>query len=192
MALQIRHTHTPFARTLDADLFTDYRTCLQTIGLLKRQPKCLRQRKYSQSVKDQGEDASALPFKDNLLESQIPTWSFTLACTSDQLRARTTPQGCRWVRHSSGRALVGYRYPSNHQAANLRFCQSWPWLQQSARTLQLLSSQPLYPYGGIQRLISSANAETFAKRGPANGIPRKAGFVPPSLSLRSKGFKART
>ena len=39
---------------------------------------------------DQGEDvhsARLLPaFKDNLLESQIPTWAFTLACTSDQFR----------------------------------------------------------------------------------------------------------
>ena len=29
----------------------------------------------------------ALPFKDNLLESQIPTWAFILACTSDEHRS---------------------------------------------------------------------------------------------------------
>ena len=34
--------------------------------------------------------ASALSFKDNLLESQVPTWAFTLACSSDQFRSRLT------------------------------------------------------------------------------------------------------
>ena len=35
--------------------------------------------------------ASTLPFKENLLESQIPTWAFTLACTSDQLEVGLEP-----------------------------------------------------------------------------------------------------
>ena len=55
MALQIRHTQTPVACTLDTDLPTDHRPCTspEQSGeeLLKRQPTCLRQ-KYSQSVKD--------------------------------------------------------------------------------------------------------------------------------------------
>ena len=59
-ALQIRHTPTLVARTLDADLSTDHRSSATPEqsgeGSLKRQPTCLRQRKYSQSVKDQGED----------------------------------------------------------------------------------------------------------------------------------------
>ena len=42
-------------------------------------------------------------------------------------RARTTPRGCGRVRHSRGRALEEYCYPSKHRAANLRFCQNWPW-----------------------------------------------------------------
>ena len=41
-------------------------------------------------------------------------------------------------------------------------------------------------------VISSANAETLAVRGPAKGTPRWAGFVPSSLSLRSKGSKVKT
>ena len=41
---------------------------------------------------------------------------------------------------------------SKHRAANLRFCQNWPWLLLVVRTRQLTSSQPLYPGGGIQRL----------------------------------------
>ena len=60
MALQIKNSQTPVARTLDADLSTDHRPSASPEpsgeGLLKRQPTCLRQRKYSQSVKDQEED----------------------------------------------------------------------------------------------------------------------------------------
>ena len=48
------------ASTLDTDLPTDHQPCTTPEqsgeGSLKRQPMCLRQRKYSQSVKDQGED----------------------------------------------------------------------------------------------------------------------------------------
>ena len=60
VALQIRHTQTPVACTLDRDLPTDHRPCTSPEqsgeGSLKRQPMCLRQRKYSQSVKNQEED----------------------------------------------------------------------------------------------------------------------------------------
>ena len=60
VALQIRHTQTPVACTLDTDLSTDHRPCTSPDksgeGSLQRQPMCLRQREYSQSVKDQGED----------------------------------------------------------------------------------------------------------------------------------------
>ena len=71
MALQIRYTQTPVACTLDTDLPTDHRPCTSPEqsgeGSLQRQPMCLRQKKYSQSV------------KDNLLESQIPTWALTIS-----------------------------------------------------------------------------------------------------------------
>ena len=60
VVLQIRHTQTPVARTLDTDLSTDHRPCTALEqsgeGSLQCQPTCLRQRNYSQSVKDQGED----------------------------------------------------------------------------------------------------------------------------------------
>ena len=60
VALQIRHNQTPSVHTLDADLSTDYRPSMSPEqsgkGSLKCQPTCLRQRKYSQSAKDQGED----------------------------------------------------------------------------------------------------------------------------------------
>ena len=57
VALQIRHTQTPVARTLDADLSMDHLPCTSPEqsgeGSLHCRPTCLRQRKYSQSVKDQ-------------------------------------------------------------------------------------------------------------------------------------------
>ena len=60
VALQIRHTQTPAARTLDTDLSTDHRPSTSPEqsgeGSLQCQPTFHRQRNYSQSVKDQGED----------------------------------------------------------------------------------------------------------------------------------------
>ena len=41
-------------------------------------------------------------------------------------------------------------------------------------------------------VISSANTETFAVRGPAKRIPCRNGFAPSSLSLWSRGSRART
>ena len=77
---------------------------------------------------------SALLFKDNLLGSQIPTWAFTLACTSDRF----------WSRRRDTKTVM-----------------------------------------------SSANTETLTVRGPAKGTPRRSGFAHSSLSLRSRGSKAR-
>ena len=55
VALQIRHTQTPVACTLDADLSADHRPCTSPEqsgeGSLQCQPTCLRQGKYSQSGK---------------------------------------------------------------------------------------------------------------------------------------------
>ena len=65
--------------------------------------------------------------------------------------AQTTPRGCRWVRHSSRRALARYHYTSRQQATNIRFCQNWLWLLLFVHIWQLPSSQPLRPSGGTQR-----------------------------------------
>ena len=98
-----------------------------------------------------------LPFKDNLLESQIPTWAFTLACTSNQFRSSWMlgPNHTSRMRMDLSLQWKGpgrVSLPLQHQAANLWFCQSWPWLLQSTCTRKPPSSQPLYPGGGIQRL----------------------------------------
>ena len=47
----------------------------------------LRERKYRQAEKGQGEDVHVLPFKDNHPRSQVPTLGSTLTCTSDQFRS---------------------------------------------------------------------------------------------------------
>ena len=66
--------------------------------------------------------ASALPFKDNLLESQIPTWAFTLVCTSNQFRSswrsgpNHTPRmrmGPSLQRKGPGRVLLPLQAPSS-------------------------------------------------------------------------------
>ena len=208
VALQIRHTQKPVVRTLDADLSTDQRPSASPEqsgeGLLKRLPMCLRQRKSSQLVKDQGEDVRgkrlcpALSFKDNLLESLVPTRAFTLACTSDQFR-------------SSWRSGLNYT-PKMRTGPSLQ--QRGPGmvslpLEAPSRKPTLLSKLTLAPAirsysptafftAFISRrrdtntVISSPNAETLAVRGPAKGTLRRAGFVPSSLSLRSRGLKART
>ena len=132
--------------------------------------------------------AFVLPFKDNLLESQVPTCAFTLACTSDQFHSswRSGP-------NHTARMRMG---PSLQRKGPGRV--SLP-LQAQSRKPSLLSQLTLAPAirlftAFISRrrdtntVISSANAETLVVK----GTPRRAGFFPSSLSLRSRGSKART
>ena len=138
---------------------------------------------------------SALPFKDKLLRSQVPTWVSTLACTSDQFHSSWRPgpnhtRGCRQVHNSSGKALAGERHPFRHLATNLRSNQNWLLL--SLRTSQPPSSQPfMFKRRDTKTVISSAYAETFAVSGPTKGIPCNAALASSSLNLRSRGSKAR-
>ena len=136
VALQIRHSQTPVARTLDADLSTDHWPSTfpeqSGEGSLKRQLMCLRQWKYNQSVKDQGEDVRGAPpwlLRTTSLKVRFPPEHSPYLVLLTNFapvggRARTTTQGCGRVRHSCGRTLEGYHYLSKHRAANLHFCQS--------------------------------------------------------------------
>ena len=117
---------TPVACTLDTDLPTDdHRPCTSPEqsgeGLLQCQPTYLRQRKYSQSVKDQREDVRGArlrpcPLRTTSLKARFPPehspW-FVLPTNFAPVggRARITPRGCGRVRDSSGRALEEYCYP---------------------------------------------------------------------------------
>ena len=50
----------------------------------------------------------------------------------------------------------------------------------------------MFTWRDTKTVISSSNADTFAERWPARGIPRRARISFSSLSLRSKGSKARS
>ena len=140
----------------------------------------------------------ALPFKDNLLGSQVPTLAFTLACTFDQFhsiwrsgpnhtpRMRTGPS-LLWK--SPGRVSLPAQAPSRK-----------PSLFSKLTLASAIRSYPATAFftasmsrrRDTKTVISSANAETLAVRGPAKGTPRRAGFASSSQSLRSRGSKART
>ena len=142
--------------------------------------------------------ASALPFKDNLFESQIPTWEFTLACTSDQFRSswRSDPNhtprmrtGPPLQRKGPGRVSLPLQAPKRKPSllSKLTLAPAIRSYTPTAFFTAFISRRR-----DTKTVISSANAETLAERGPAKGTLRRAGFVPSSLSLRSKGSKART
>ena len=77
---------------------------------------------------------SALPFKDNRLWNQGPTWASNLARTSNQFCSswRSGPNHTlrMWMGPLLQQKGPGRESPppnSKHPAANLRSCQSWLW-----------------------------------------------------------------
>ena len=141
-----------------------------------------RQRKYRQMVKDQGEDVHgaclhlALPFKDNCLQSQVPTWAFILACTSNQF-------------HSS------WRSGPNH-TSRIRRGSSLQQKKALAEECSYLATTSfiafMYKRRDTKTGISSAYTDTFAERGQAKRMMHRAERTFSSLSLLSRGSKART
>ena len=119
--------------------------------------------------------------------------------TSDQFRfiwrsgPNHTPRmrmGSLLQRKSPGRVSLPLQVPSRKPLLLLKLTLAPATRSYSATAFftALISRRP-----GTKTMISSANAETLAVRGPAKGIPRRAGFPPsPSLSLRSRGSKARS
>ena len=157
------------------------------------------QRKYCQSVKDQGEDVHGTllhsAFKDNLLESHIPTWAFTLACTSDQFRSswrfgpNNTPRmrtGLSLQRKDPGSVSLLLQVPSRKPSllSKLILAHAIRSYSPTAFFTAFLSRRR-----DTKTVISSANAETLAVTGPAKWTPHRAGFIPSSQSLRSRGPK---
>ena len=141
---------------------------------------------------------SALPFKDNCLQNQAPTWASTLARTSNQFRSswRSGPNHTPRMRTA----------PSIQQKGPGR---EPPLLQAPNRKPSLLSKLTLAPatflylstafftanmsrWLDTKTVISSAYMEILAWTLPAKEIPHRAGCVLSSLSLWSRGSKART
>ena len=138
---------------------------------------------------------SALPFKDNLLGSQISTWAFTLDCTSDQFRSswRSGPNHTprMWTGPSLQRKGPG-RVSPPVQALS-RKPSKWtlaPAIRSCPATALFKAS--MSRWRDKKTVMSSANAENLAVRGPAKGTPQRAEFTPSSLRLRNRGSKART
>ena len=142
--------------------------------------------------------ASALPFKNKFLENQIPTWTFALACTSDQFcsswrsgpnhtpRMRTGPSP---QQKGPGRVSQSLQAPS-YKPSLLSKLTSTPAIR--SYSLTTFFTAFISRQWDTKTVISSVNAETLAVRGPVKGTPRRAGFVSSSLSLRRRGSKART
>ena len=142
--------------------------------------------------------ASALPFKDNLLRSQIPTRPSTLACNSDQFRSswrsgpnhtprmRTVPS---FQRKGPGRVSQPVQALSRKPSLLSKLTLA-PAIRSYSATAFFPTSMPYQR--DTETVISSANAETLAVRGLAKKILRRAEFVSSTLSLRSRGSKAWT
>ena len=127
---------------------------------------------------------SALSFKRKLLGSQIPTWSSILAYTSNQFRSswksspNHTPKlqtGLSLQRKCPGRVSLLVQVPSRKTLllSKLTFA---PAIRSYSATAFFIVS--ISRWLDTNTVISSTNTETLYVRGPAKGIPRRAGFAP--------------
>ena len=125
------------------------------------------------------------------LESQIPTWAFTLVRTSDQFRSswRSGPNHTPRMQTGPGRVLLPLQAPSRKPSLLSKLT-----LAPAIRSYSTITSFTAFisRRRDTNTVMSWTNAETLAVRGPAKGIPRRAGLVPSSLSPRRKSFNART
>ena len=141
---------------------------------------------------------SALSFKDNFLRSQVPTCASTLARTSNQLRSswrpglnhtpriRTEPS---LQRKGPGRGTLPLQAPNRKPSLLSKLTlapATFSYLATASFTAAM--SRRL----DTKTVISSAYAEILARTLPLSKIPHRAGRAPPSLSLRSRGSRART
>ena len=141
---------------------------------------------------------SALPFKDNRLRSQATTRASTLARTSNQLHSSWRPgpnhtprmrTGLSLQRKGPGRGMLPLQAPNRKPSLLSKLTlapATFSYLTTASFTATM--SRRL----DTKTVISSANVEIFARTLPLSKIPRRAGRAPLSLSLRSRGSKART
>ena len=135
---------------------------------------------------------SALPFKDNLLESQVPTWALTFACTSDQFRS-----SCNSGPNHTPRMRTG---PSLQREGSWKGIATRPGTEPQTFAFVKIDLGTCYSFilgiasmskrQDIKTVISSASAKTFAVRGPAKGLPCRVGFDPSSLKPSEQGLQS--
>ena len=141
--------------------------------------------------------ASALPFKDNCLRSQIPTWASTLACTSDQFRSSWRPGPNHTLRMRTGLSLQ--RKDLSRRTLPLQAPSRKPSLSSK---LILASAICFYLATAFfaafmsrrrdTKTVILAYVDTFAERGPVKRILRRTGLASSFLNLQSRGYKSRT
>ena len=141
---------------------------------------------------------SALPFKDNHLRSQATTRTSTLARTSNQFRSSWRPgpnhtpsmrTGPSLQQKGPGRGMLPLQAP-NCKPSLLSKLTLAPATFSYLATASFTATMSRHL--DTKTVISSANAEIFARTLPLSKIPRRAGRAPLSLSLQTRGSKART
>ena len=139
-----------------------------------------------------------LPFKENRLQSQVPTCTSTLACTSNQFRSswRLCPNhtlrmrmGPLLQRKGPGRRMPPLQAP-NHKLSLLSKLTLAPATSSNLTTASFTAS--MFIRQDTNTVMFSAYAETFAWTQPAKKILCKARRALSSISLWSRGSTART
>ena len=164
---------------------------------MKRQPTCFRQMKYTQSVKDQREDVHGVHLHPAL--SGQPPWkpgsnlgihlSLYLRPISLQLEVGSEPH----LEDADGSVTLAKGLWQGIAAPPRTELQAFAFVKLDLGSCYSYSATAFFTaiiarQRDTKTVISSANVEILAVRGP----PRKVGFSPSSLSLRSRGSKART
>ena len=142
--------------------------------------------------------APALLFKDNLLESEVPSWASTLASTPDQFRS-SWRSGLNYTPRMRTGLSLQWKGPGRGSLLLLVPSRKPSLLSKLTLALAILSYSPTAFFTAFlsrrqdtNTMISSANAETLAVRGPEKETLCRVGLAPSSLSLRSRGSKSRT
>ena len=205
MALEIRHPQTPIVRTLATDLSTDQRASTFPKefekGLYSRHPMILGQREYGHTKRIKRKmylaHTSTLPFKDNRLRSQVATCASTLARTSNQFHSSwrpgpnhtsKMPMDPSLQRKGPGRGTPPLQAPNCKPSLLSKLTlapATFSYLSTVIFTATMSSRQD------TKTMMSSANAEIFARTLPVRKIPCRAGRALSSQSLRSRGSKVR-
>ena len=131
---------------------------------------------------------STLSFKDNHLRSQVPSRASILACTFDHFRSSwrsgpnhtpRMPTGLSLQRKGPGRVVLPFQEPNRKPLQTFKGDLGPCYL--------FVPRKPLLHRCYIQKtVILSAYADTFAKRGIAKRMLRRAGLALSSLSLWSR------
>ena len=136
---------------------------------------------------------SVLLFKDKRIRSQVLTCTSTLAFTFDQFHSSWGPGPNHIPMMRTGLSL---QQKSPNRGTPLFQASLLSKLILARTTSSYLTTTFFTAFlsrrRDIKTVISSVYTKTFALRKPAKETPRRVGSAPSSLSLDSRGSKART